>query len=348
MPTVLHVLPHRGGGAETYIDVLGRLDGFDHGRAALSRGPTPLSAAASLPTGYPGLVRAARRADIVHAHGDVAAALALALLRGRPSVVTTHGLHFLRRAEGARRAVAERAIGAVARAATRIVCTSYTEHEELTALLSPALAPKLVTVRNGIELPAVVSSADRATARAALGVAQADVVALFLGEMSERKGVLVAAAAAARARADGAPVVLLVAGEGPQAGELRRRAADGVRPLGFCSDVERLLRAADLFVAPSTREGLSYAVLEAMGHGLAMVVSDGAGNPEAVGDAGVVVRAGDVGGFCDALASLARDGAERRRLGAAARERARTAFSVEAMLEGTRDVYAAVLETQHG
>ncbi len=343
MATVLHVLPHRGGGAETYIDLLEGLPGFAHERVALSRGHTPLSAAASLPAGYPRVVRAARRADIVHAHGDVGAALALPLLRARPSVVTTHGLHFLRRAEGPRRAVAERGLRAVARAAARILCTSQAEHDELAALLGPPLADRLVTVTNGIELPAPPAPGRRAAIRAELGLADTDVAALFLGELSARKGVLVAVGAATRAREGGAPLVLLVAGDGPQAEAVRARRSGGVRPLGFRRDPERLLAAADVFVLPSTREGLSFAVLEAMGHGLATVVSDGPGNPEAVGDAGVIVPAGDETALAAALARLAGEPAERRRLGDAARERVAARFSLSAMLSGTRAAYDAVL-----
>ena len=102
MTRVLHILPHRGGGAETYIDILERLPGFEHARAPLSAGPSPAAAAASIPVRWPRAARAATRADLVHVHGDVTAILALVLLRGRPAVFTTHGLHLLRRAEGAR------------------------------------------------------------------------------------------------------------------------------------------------------------------------------------------------------------------------------------------------------
>jgi len=117
-----------------------------------------------------------------------------------------------------------------------------------------------------------------------------------------------------------------------------------VRPLGFRDDPARLLAAADVFVLASEREGLSFAVLEAMASGLAMVVSDGPGNPEAVGDAGVVVAAGDVTALAAALAGLARDPAGRARLGAAARERARSQFGVEQMLAGVGAAYAAALD----
>ena len=340
---MLHILPHRGGGAETYIDLLEGLADFEHERVALSRGRMPLSAAVSLPVGYPRIARAARRADLVHAHGDVAAALALPMLRGRPSVVTTHGLHFLRRATGARRAAAQRALRAVARTADRMLCTSQAEHDELSELLGTALARRLEVVHNGIAPPPAADSAARAAVRAELLLADGDVAVLFLGELEARKAPLVAVAAARLAAAEGAPLVLLVAGDGPQAGAVRAQGSSVVRPLGFRRDPERLLAAADIFVLPSEREGLSFAVLEAMGHGLAMVVSDGPGNPEAIGDAGIVVRSGDVAALAAALGALAGDPAQRALLGADARERVRSAFSLERMLAGVGGAYAVAL-----
>ncbi|HWC28393.1 MAG TPA: glycosyltransferase family 4 protein [Solirubrobacteraceae bacterium] len=343
MTRVLHVLPHRGGGAETYIDVLAAIGGFEHDRIALSAGRSPASAAASLPLRWPRVAHAARRADLVHAHGDVAAALALPLLAARPSVATTHGLHFLRRAAGPWRSLAERALRAVVRATARTLCTSQAERDELAALVGPQLARRLAVVHNGVELAPPPDAAERAAIRAELALADGDVAALFLGELHERKAPLVAVAAARAAAQAGAPVVLLVAGDGPQAAALRAQAGPAVRALGFRADPTRLLAAADVFVLPSTREGLSFALLEAMAAGLALVVSDGAGNPEAVGDAGVVVPAGDSAALAAALERLARDGDERRRLGAAARERARTHFSRARMLDGVAAAYAAAL-----
>ncbi|MBW3652705.1 MAG: 2-C-methyl-D-erythritol 2,4-cyclodiphosphate synthase [Actinobacteria bacterium] len=177
MARVLHILPHRGGGAETYIDALEEIAGLEHRRVALSRGRTPLSAAFSLPAGYPSIARAARDADLVHAHGDVAAMLALALLRARPSVVTTHGLHFLRRSTGARRAAVVAALRAVAHSAAWVLCTSQAEHDELAELLGAPSAQRLRTVHNGIAPPPPVDAATRAAVRDQLGLTDGDVAA---------------------------------------------------------------------------------------------------------------------------------------------------------------------------
>src|ERR687890_45365 len=109
MLRVLHILPHRGGGAETYIDLLERLPDVAHARLALSASRTPGGAARSVPRRYGTLARAARAADVVHVHGDAAAILALPL---RPAVFTTHGLHLLRRAPGVTGAAVRAGVGA--------------------------------------------------------------------------------------------------------------------------------------------------------------------------------------------------------------------------------------------
>ena len=61
---------------------------------------------------------------------------------------------------------------------------------------------------------------------------------------------------------------------------VKRRRDDSVLLLGERTDVPRLLRASDVMVFPSTREGLPGAVLEACGAGLPVVASTLPGNQE--------------------------------------------------------------------
>jgi glycosyltransferase involved in cell wall biosynthesis len=339
---ILHILPHRGGGAERYIDLLERIPGSTHDRVALSGSRRPVGAALSIPPRWVRAAARARRYDLVHVHGDVAAMLSLAQL-GPRSVVTTHGLHFLRRARGVKRSLATRGVRAVVSRSARTVCTSAVELEELRTLVGGEVADRLVLVRNAVELPPAPSSEDRRSARSDLGLDDDSVAALYLGALEPRKDPLTAVRAALTVRERGLPFVLLLAGDGPQLAAVRSHAQDGIRALGFRHDTDRLLAAVDLFVMPSAREGLSLAVLEAMSNGVPAVVSDGPGNPEAVGDAGIVVPFGDERAFADALERLARDGAERRRLGAAARERIEREFGVDSFLGGIASVYQQVM-----
>ena len=112
---------------------------------------------------------------------------------------------------------------------------------------------------------------------------------------------------------------------------------------GSGRDVDALLSAADVFVMPSHREGMSFAVLEALAHGVATVVADGSGNPEAVGDAGLVVAAGDDARLETVLLQLAADPTQRAALGAAGRARMENELTVPRFLDGMRTVYESVL-----
>ncbi|HEX6714688.1 MAG TPA: glycosyltransferase family 4 protein [Thermoleophilaceae bacterium] len=337
MPRVLQVLPHRGGGAETYIDLLegGR---YQHERVALSTSRSPLAAAPSIALGVPRVARRARSFDVVQSHGDVASMLALPALRSRPSVWAPAGLHLLRRAEGARARLVHAGLRRVVAATGRTLCQSQAEVDDLTAVAAPADRHKLVIVDNGVRLPDWPDDDQRAAARASLGLADDAVVALYLGQLEPRKDPLTAIAAAERVDA----LVLLVAGDGPLRADAEGHASEHVRVLGH-ADAEPLLRAADVFVMPSQREGQSIAVLEAMAHGLAMVVSDGPGNPEAVGDAGMVVPVGDVDAWAAQLTRLAGDPDERARMQEAARERAVERFSVERFRRDIEAIYDELL-----
>jgi GalNAc-alpha-(1->4)-GalNAc-alpha-(1->3)-diNAcBac-PP-undecaprenol alpha-1,4-N-acetyl-D-galactosaminyltransferase len=95
---------------------------------------------------------------------------------------------------------------------------------------------------------------------------------------------------------------------------------------GIVPDPHAFYRASSVFVLPSRIEGMPNSLLEAMGSGLPVVVSDGTPGPlELVEDNvnGLVVHVNDSASLASALARLARDSELRMRLGRAARERAR-------------------------
>jgi glycosyltransferase involved in cell wall biosynthesis len=342
-PGVLHLLPHRGGGGDSYVGLLERLDGYAHDRAYLSRHVRATAALPSLAAGWPRAARAAREADLVHVHGDTATLLAIPALRGRPWVWTTHGLHMLRRARGPRRALVAGGLRRAVRSASASVCTSSAELAELAALVGGRPeAANLERVIVGIE-PAAAEPDARSSVRAELELGDTTTVCLFAGSLEPRKEPLLAARAALEARAAGAEITLIVAGDGPLRGELEKLAGETVRLLGFRDDLGRLMAASDVFVMPSTREGLPLALLEAMSHGLVPVVAREPGSVEAIGDAGVSIPPGDVRALATALAELARDPSRQQRLGEAARERREREFGLNRFLGEMDAIYSRAL-----
>lgn len=110
--------------------------------------------------------------------------------------------------------------------------------------------------------------------------------------------------------------------------------------------------SAEIVCVPSLYEGFSLPTLEAMACGTPLVVSDGGAIPEVVGEPGVcadIVPAGDAEALTAALRSLLDDPERRARMGRAARERARTEFSWEAVARATAAVYEhAIHEARAG
>jgi glycosyltransferase involved in cell wall biosynthesis len=343
---VLHVLPHPGGGGERYVDALCQMSGFRFDRLYLAASREPLPALPRLASTVPRVNLHAERYDLVHVHGEIAGFLCLPALARRPSVVTLHGLSFVRRSTMAASKVAAINLRLLVSAATKTISVSPAEESEIIEIVGESAAAKLDLVPLGVEARSGVTADERSAARAALET-DAGMVVVMVGALDYPKDPLTAARAALAAAESGLSLTLLVAGEGSlrsQVEELARDSGGIVRLLGHRDDVPRLLAAADAFVLSSRHEGLPYALLDAMAAGLPSIVTDYPGARDAVSDAGLIVPRKDVSAMAQALRQLTGDPAERRALGERARARATEIFSQDAMVERTRAIYGEVSE----
>jgi len=113
-------------------------------------------------------------------------------------------------------------------------------------------------------------------------------------------------------------------------------------------DVASHLRASDVFVLPSLREGLSNALLEAMSAGLACVCADIPGMTDAVIQNGVngwLAPPGDVEALAGALAALFVDEKGRRAAGARARATVLDRFAISSVAERYLALYDEVVQS---
>jgi glycosyltransferase involved in cell wall biosynthesis len=337
--SVLHVLPHAGGGGDTYVDALREMPGYTFTRVYVT--PKRKPGVGELVAGVLDLRRVLRGYDLLHIHGEGAAGMFLPLLAAKRSVVTLHGLHLLRRATGVRRGAAELNLKVVVRAADRTICVSTAERDVLTAATGPAAARRTVVVHNGVRIPSETSAPDRTQVRQQVGLTQSEPVGIWVGSLDERRDPLAVVRAAERTS-----TTLLIVGDGPLLLEVERAAGPHVRVLGQRKDVPHLLRASDFFVLMSQREGLSFALLEAMACGLPAIVADIPENIEAVGNSGLAVPYGDEKATAAAFLRLSRDEQERSTLGERAQRRISDLFSADGMVAQTRAVYDEVLASE--
>lgn len=107
-----------------------------------------------------------------------------------------------------------------------------------------------------------------------------------------------------------------------------------------------LYRSATMVVCPSLYEGFGLPAGEAMACGVPVISSDGGALPEVVGDAGIVVPAGDSDALAKAVASLLDSEALRKKLGAAGRARIETHFCWRLCAEHLVHYYRAIIAGQ--
>lgn len=179
---------------------------------------------------------------------------------------------------------------------------------------------------------------------------------LFLGRLTEAKGLRELLQAIARLRGDFPQLRLVCAGEGDfdLAGEARKAGiADLVEQPGWVSGARKAdcLARASIFVLPSYFEGMPMGVLEAMAAGQVVVATAVGGVPDVVADGvnGLLVAPRDTTALTDALRRVLCDDELRRRLGAAARATVAERFSADAVVGEVEALYAEMgLNRQDG
>jgi glycosyltransferase involved in cell wall biosynthesis len=111
------------------------------------------------------------------------------------------------------------------------------------------------------------------------------------------------------------------------------------------ADLVRLLQQAAVVAIPSLYEGFSLPAIEAMACGTPLVTTDAGALPEVVGtQAGVRVKAGDVGELTAALELVLDSPGLQEQLGRAGRRRVLAAYTWRSAAERTAAWYAEVLD----
>jgi glycosyltransferase involved in cell wall biosynthesis len=174
-----------------------------------------------------------------------------------------------------------------------------------------------------------------------------DAYYVFAGRLSREKGLMTLMAAAAAVP----ELKLVVLGEGPLAGELKERfgSEPWVEFRGHLAGEElrkTLSRAAFSVVPSEWYENLPLAVMESFALGVPVVASRIGGLPEMVfsGETGLLCEPGAVEDFASAIAWLARNPDECRRMGANARRFAEREYGPETHYARIMEAYGRAMQ----
>jgi teichuronic acid biosynthesis glycosyltransferase TuaC len=243
--------------------------------------------------------------DVLDAHyfyPDGVAAARIAKALGKPVVITARGtdLNLVPQYEKPRAMIqwaASQAAGLVT------VCQALKD-----SLVQLGVEQERVEVlRNGVDLQLFTPPDDREQLRKSLGIKGKTI--LSVGHLIERKGHHLVIEALQQLP----DVKLLIAGQGPELGNLKRLAsekqvADRVKFLGSIphGQLRDYYGAVDMLVLASSREGWANVLLESMASGTPVVATSIWGTPEVVAapEAGVLVEKRSAAGLAEGVHRL--------------------------------------------
>jgi len=259
-----------------------------------------------------GLIRR-RSVDIVHTHSSADSWMASAAARlspRRPKVVRTRHLNAAFNVRQIYTLMADRVV---------TVGGKTREYMIREKNISP---DRVVTIPTGVDLTVFDPRRVEGNLREELGIPPAAPVFGTVSVFRRLKGhqfLLEAAVEILRAVPD---AKLILAGEGPQEGNIRKKIEEtGIGPAvilpGFREDVPRVLNTLDVFVFPSLQEALGTAILEALAMGKAVVASRVGGIPEVVeeGKTGFLVEPEQPAAIAEKVILLLRNPELRSELG---------------------------------
>lgn len=194
----------------------------------------------------------------------------------------------------------------------------------------------IVVIPNAMTAFPDLAPMERQKLRSSLIGDREGVILISVGRLSPDKGYTDMLTAFATTMQSHPSVFLVIAGSGPLADPLKAQALslgieDNVFFLGTRDDVPSLLKASDMYVSASYREGMSMSLLEAMAAGLPIIATN-------VGDAprmftqgsGILIQPGSPDLLAETVNLLLANPSRMRNMGDAAYERVVTQYGLEA------------------
>lgn len=218
--------------------------------------------------------------------------------------------------------------------------------------LTPGVHPRRIEILyNGLP-PYDVAPPPR---EALLGIPASAPTVVFVGTLSEAKGVPLLAAVMERVLRGHPDARCVLVGRDFGGGKiLRERArAAGIEDafvfLGFRTDVMDVIASADALILPSEVDSLPCAVMEAMAVAVPPVATRSGGAEEMIvdGECGHLVDVGDVDAMARALGDLFDDDEHRAWLGRVAQARVRAVFSADAYVGAMQRLFDRAARDPH-
>ena len=266
-------------------------------------------------------------------------------------VFTAHGWAFKERRSLTQKLIIQTLSWITTLLSHAVITVSHDDAERIRPF--PFIGKKVRTIHNGIgNIDFLNKQIARATLIGNMKLPEDEEGGLWVGtvgELHKNKGFEYAIRAIGAITADNhkAVSVFSIIGKGEEREKLEsiaRKNAPNAKIVftGEIKNAATLLKAFDIFILSSLKEGLPYALLEAGSAGIASIATDVGGIPEIIDDmdSGIVVRAGDAGELRDALNFLIAHPEKRVGFGKKLSAKIQNQFSLSKMVSETKKTYA--------
>lgn len=302
-------------------------------------GPKPLAALSYSISAMPMLAKL--KPDVIHAHELLSPAttalMAKWLFRTPVVAKVLRGGELGDLAKLKNRAFGGSRIESIKKGIDSFVVISTEIDNELEAIGVPK--EKRIFIPNGVD-PDRFAPGDKSDLRHSLNLPD-DVIVVYSGRLDPEKRVIHLVEIWKEVIKKHPAATLLILGAGTEGEALKQLAGAKVRFEGNVRDVAPYLRAADIFVLPSSTEGLSNALLEAMASGLAPIVTSVGGATDLIrdGENGILIPPDNQQAILSSLLILLDNIELRMRFGVTGRKLVEKNYSLSASAEKLNALY---------
>lgn len=281
------------------------------------------------------------RPDVVHLHSPKAGglgALAARMVGIKKIIYTAHGWAFFEDRPFYQKMIIRLFSYLIVLLSHSIVAVSKKDSRAFDGW--PFVKNKIVYIPNSVALPS--SALTRAEARKQLDISSDTFVVGTIAELHKNKGLSYLIEAAEKVP----DAMFVVIGEGEERKRLglaivAHRLANRFLLKGYIPDAHTLIRAFDVFVLSSVKEGLPYVLLEAGAAEVPVVATNIGGIPDLIEHekTGLLVSPKDPSALAQALTRLQSDAPLRPSLASSLKQKIEREFSFDLMIQNTVTVY---------
>ena len=205
---------------------------------------------------------------------------------------------------------------------------------------------KLITIHNGIDIKNI-DFLEKEQAQKRLIGRESPLLIGTIAEWTKNKGIiyLIKATQILELKEKEFDVILIGSGENPDKEKMynydKKYNLDNVRLIEFIPNAVKYLKAFDIFVLPSLKEGLPYTIIEAMAAQLPIIATNVGGIPEMIENNinGILIEPKNPDLIRKKITYLINNPEKTQAMAQKARQKAEQEFSLDRMIEKTKRVY---------